>query len=98
MAQALRPLISLGAKRDRGHYNIINEDGTAGTVDELTRVHAGDDSTYITFTYTATQPITDGQIQFVVPSRGLGGVSRKRAIGLPAIPLLTEATLSRLKS
>ena len=32
-----------------------------------TRVHAGDDSTYITFTYKAAQPITDGQLEFIVP-------------------------------
>ena len=47
-------------------YVVVADDGTESTEDQ-TRVHAGDDSTYITFTYKAAQPITDGLLEFIVP-------------------------------
>ena len=37
----------------------------------MLQVHAGDDSTYIVFTYTATQTIAEGQLRFTVPVLGV---------------------------
>ena len=54
-------------KRGSQDYMVVATDGTESTVNEP-RVHAGDDSTYITLVYTASQPIADGQIQFIVPT------------------------------
>ena len=48
--------------KDRAEY--INADGT--TVTER-RIHAGDTGTYLTFTYTAAQPLEEGQLIFTVP-------------------------------
>ena len=39
---------------------------------EMLQVHAGDDSTYIVFTYTATQTIAEGQLRFTVPATWSG--------------------------
>ena len=56
-----------GSKAGPQDYIVVATDGTEST-ETLTRVHAGDDSTYITFVYTASQPITNGQIQFIAPT------------------------------
>ena len=47
-------------------------DGDTDVDDEKLQVHAGDDSTYIVFTYTATQTIAEGQLRFTVPSTWSG--------------------------
>ena len=54
-------------KRGAQDYIVVATDGTESTVNEP-RVHAGDDSTYITLVYTASQPIINGQIQFIAPT------------------------------
>ena len=42
-------------------------DGVTDMDEEMLQVHAGDDSTYIVFTYTATQTIAEGKLRFTVP-------------------------------
>ena len=41
-------------------------DGETDMDEEIMQVHAGDESTYIVFTYTATQTIADGKLRFTV--------------------------------
>ena len=41
-------------------------DGESDVDEEMLQVHAGDDSTYIVFTYTATQTIAEGKLRFTV--------------------------------
>ena len=45
-------------------------DGKIDVSDETQQVHAGDDSTYLVFTYTASQTIAEGQLRFTVASGG----------------------------
>ena len=42
-------------------------DGETDATEKIFQVHAGDDSTYIVFTYTPSQTIADGQLRFSVP-------------------------------
>ena len=42
-------------------------DGETDIDNEKLQVHAGDDSTYLVFTYTPSQTIADGRLRFVVP-------------------------------
>ena len=42
-------------------------DGVTDMEEGMLQVHAGDDSTYIVFTYTATQTIAEGKLRFTVP-------------------------------
>ena len=42
-------------------------DGETDVDETMLQVHAGDDSTYIVFTYTPTQTIAEGQLKFTVP-------------------------------
>ena len=42
-------------------------DGETDTEKEILQVHAGDDSTYLVFTYTPSQTIAEGQLRFTVP-------------------------------
>ena len=43
-------------------------DGDTDVDDKMRQVHAGDDGTYIVFTYTPSETIADGQLRFTVPS------------------------------
>ena len=43
-------------------------DGETDTDNTIMQVHAGDDSTYLVFTYTPSQTIAEGELQFTVPS------------------------------
>ena len=42
-------------------------DGETDTDEQMMQVHAGDDSTYLKFTYTPSQTIAEGQLRFTVP-------------------------------
>ena len=42
-------------------------DGETDVDEKMLQVHAGDDSTYIVFTYTATETIEEGRLRFIVP-------------------------------
>ena len=52
----------VGNKSGAGFY-----DGETDVDKKILQVHAGDDSTYIVFTYTPDQTIADGQLRFTVP-------------------------------
>ena len=43
-------------------------DGEIDVDNKILQVHAGDDSTYLVFTYTPSQTIAEGQLRFTVPS------------------------------
>ena len=43
-------------------------DGETDVDNTIMQVHAGDDSTYLVFTYTPSQTIAEGQLRFTVPS------------------------------
>ena len=43
-------------------------DGETDVDNTMMQVHAGDDSTYLVFTYTPSQTIAEGQLRFTVPS------------------------------
>ena len=59
----------------------------------LRGVHAGDASTYITFTYTADQPIANGQLEFIVPvGDGWSEPARERS-ELTATPVIEGANI-----
>ena len=42
-------------------------DGETDVDEKMMQVHAGDDSTYLVFTYTPSQTIAEGQLRFTVP-------------------------------
>ena len=42
-------------------------DGEADVDNAIRQIHAGDDSTYIVFTYTPSQTIAEGQLKFIAP-------------------------------
>ena len=52
------------SRSQSGSQTYVMADGTEGSD---VRVHAGDTETYLTFTYTADQPISKGQLRFFVP-------------------------------
>ena len=52
----------VGNKSGEGLY-----DGEADVDNAIRQIHAGDDSTYIVFTYTPSQTIAEGELKFIVP-------------------------------
>ena len=52
----------VGNKAGEGLY-----DGETDAANAIRQIHAGDDSTYIVFTYTPSQTIAEGQLRFTVP-------------------------------
>ena len=57
----------VGSKEGPGIYDVVNDDGeTEEVTTEL--VHAGDDSTYLVFTYTPIETISIGKLEFSTPT------------------------------
>ena len=54
----------------------------------MMQVHAGDDSTYLVFTYTPSQTIAEGQLRFTVP--GTWTAPQNEATGEPGYTYLEE--------
>ena len=67
-------------------YLIADDDGVFEPKGQL-QVHAGDDSTYIEFTYTAQETIADGELRFTAPT-DWDPMCRSIAHGRPVIRLL----------
>ena len=66
----------LGAQSGTGDGEVVIEksksgdglyDGETDVDNKIMQVHAGDDSTYLVFTYTPSQTIAEGQLRFTVP-------------------------------
>ena len=67
-------------------YLIADDDGVFEP-QRKAQVHAGDDSTYIQFTYTAQETIADGELRFTAPAGRLGVRCRSISHGRPVIRL-----------
>ena len=63
-------------------------DGETDVDNAIRQIHAGDDSTYIVFTYTPSQTIAEGQLRFTVP--GTWTPPQNDATGDPGYTLLEE--------
>ena len=63
-------------------------DGATDVDENMMQVHAGDDSTYLVFTYTPSQTIAEGQLRFTVP--GTWTPPQRDATGEPGYTYLEE--------
>ena len=63
-------------------------DGETDVDENMMQVHAGDDSTYLVFTYTPSQTIAEGQLRFTVPGRWTA--PQNEATGEPGYTYLEE--------
>ena len=66
-------------------------DGETDVDNTMLQVHAGDDSTYIVFTYTPSQTIAEGQLKFVCPPVH-GARPQRDATGDPGFTELDSAS------
>ena len=63
-------------------------DGATDVDEAMMQVHAGDDSTYLVFTYTPSQTIAEGQLRFTVP--GTWTPPQRDGTGEPGYTYLEE--------
>ena len=63
-------------------------DGETDVDNKIMQVHAGDDSTYLMFTYTPSQTIAEGQLRFTVP--GTWTAPQRDATGQPGYTYFEE--------
>ena len=63
-------------------------DGETDVDEKMMQVHAGDDSTYLVFTYTPSQTIAEGELRFTVP--GTWTAPQNEATGEPGYTYLEE--------
>ena len=63
-------------------------DGEIDVDEKMMQVHAGDDSTYLVFTYTPSQTIAEGELRFTVP--GTWTAPQNEATGEPGYTYLEE--------
>ena len=63
-------------------------DGETDVDENMMQVHAGDDSTYLVFTYTPSQTIAEGELRFTVP--GTWTPPQNEATGEPGYTYLEE--------